>query len=57
MLSLIIPAYNEQSIIKKTVNYADDFLEKHCGNYEIIVVDDGSRDDTSKVLAGRIQRW
>ena len=52
MLSLIIPAYNEQSIIKKTVNYADDFLEKHCGNYEIIVVDDGSRDDTSKVLAG-----
>jgi dolichyl-phosphate beta-glucosyltransferase len=49
-LSVIMPAYNEEKLIKSTLIEVDDFLSKQGYNYEIIVVDDGSKDGTSNIL-------
>jgi len=45
-LSIVIPAYNEESKIIATLESIIDFLSKKNYSYEIIVVDDGSRDNT-----------
>jgi dolichol-phosphate mannosyltransferase len=49
-LSLILPAYNEAAGIAEAVAEADDALAHFCDNYEIIVVDDGSRDGTAAAV-------
>ena len=49
-LSIIIPAYNEETRIIKSLNIAVEYLEKQNYNYEIIAVDDGSKDNTISVL-------
>lgn len=46
-LSLIIPAYNERSRITDSVRAVCTFLDTLNENYEVIVVDDGSTDDTA----------
>ncbi len=51
-LSVVIPAYNEEERISKTLVSVSDYLNGRGGNYEIVVVDDGSLDQTSKVVAG-----
>ena len=49
-LSIVIPAYNEALRIGRTLEKIDEYL-KGCGySSEIIVVDDGSHDDTEKVV-------
>lgn len=50
MLSVIIPAYNEQENIEKTAQTIYGILEKENIPCEIIFVDDGSRDDTWKII-------
>jgi putative flippase GtrA/nicotinic acid mononucleotide adenylyltransferase len=49
-LSIIIPAYNEENRIKKTLRAIRDYLETSNLNAEIIVVDDHSSDKTSEVV-------
>lgn len=49
-LSVIIPVYNEEFKIKRTLIDIDKYLRKQNYNYEIIVVNDGSKDKTIKVL-------
>ncbi|PKL81596.1 MAG: hypothetical protein CVV24_14465 [Ignavibacteriae bacterium HGW-Ignavibacteriae-3] len=46
--SIIIPAYEESSKIRKDIILADNFISANNLSGEIIVVDDGSKDDTSK---------
>ncbi|HEU4597278.1 MAG TPA: dolichyl-phosphate beta-glucosyltransferase [Pyrinomonadaceae bacterium] len=48
-LSIIIPAYNEAARIGKTLRTTLDYLEEQPGACELIVVDDGSTDETRKV--------
>lgn len=50
MISVVIPAYNEEESIKDTVNKAYAVCEKSFEDYEIIVVNDGSTDKTAAVL-------
>jgi polyisoprenyl-phosphate glycosyltransferase len=47
MISVIIPAYNEESSIGGTVDACVRALAQLGGEYEIIVVDDGSSDNTA----------
>ncbi len=49
-LSVIIPAYNEELRIEKTLLAVSDFLQKQTFPYEILVVNDGSKDATSSVV-------
>ena len=55
-LSVIIPAYNEEKRLGKTVGSIAGYLSSKKFDYELIVVDDGSSDDTSGVAsaAGRL---
>lgn len=48
-LSVIIPAYNEERRIPKTLEEIDKYLRKQTYDYEILVVNDGSKDRTVEV--------
>jgi dolichyl-phosphate beta-glucosyltransferase len=49
-LSIIIPAYNEAERIPKTLLDIDKYLSQVEFSYEIIVVNDGSKDKTAEVV-------
>ena len=48
-LSVVLPAYNEESVIARTVGQCVDVLSAIAPDYEIIIVDDGSRDRTGAI--------
>lgn len=48
-LSVFFPAYNEQDNIENTVLKSKKVLEKIAGKWEIIIIDDGSKDNTGKI--------
>jgi len=49
-LSVVIPAYNEEKRLPRTLIEIDKYLRKWPKEYEIIVVNDGSKDGTSDVV-------
>src|SRR3990167_1129900 len=49
-LSVVIPAYNEEKRIGKTLEDVDKYLEKQKYGYEIIVVDNHSNDNTCQIV-------
>jgi len=49
-LSVVIPTYNEVKRIQTTLTKVEEYLRTFGCNYEIIVVDDGSNDNTVKVV-------
>jgi len=58
-ISVFFPCYNEQDNIAGVVEKALDLLEKLDTDYEVIIVNDGSSDNTGKIadeLAGRVDR-
>jgi dolichyl-phosphate beta-glucosyltransferase len=56
-LSLILPSYNEAGRLPRTLERVAAYFDTACPSAEIVVVDDGSSDETSRVaretLAGR----
>ena len=50
-ISVIIPAYNEEKRLPKTLEAIDDYLRKQSYDYEILAVNDGSSDKTLEVLS------
>lgn len=50
-LSVILPAYNEEKIIKKTYNTITQLLSSASINYELVWVDDGSSDSTWTLIS------
>lgn len=51
-LSVIIPAYNEEKRLPKTLEEIDKYLSKQSYDYEILVVNDGSKDKTAEIVRG-----
>src|SRR5262245_14584861 len=49
-LSLILPAFNEEAGIRQAVAEADEALALLADDYEVLVVDDGSRDGTAAAV-------
>ena len=57
MLSVVLPAYNEEQMIKKTSQVVGDLLEKEQIPYELVFVNDGSKDHTwEKILELKEER-
>ena len=52
-LSVIIPAYNEEERIDYCLRRTFDFFKKNKTNHEIIIVNDGSKDNTEKI----VKKW
>src|SRR5438105_3781398 len=50
-ISAVLPAYNEQAIIERTVRHVAEVLRGLATDFEVIVTNDGSRDHTAVVLA------
>ncbi|HMF58191.1 MAG TPA: dolichyl-phosphate beta-glucosyltransferase [Pyrinomonadaceae bacterium] len=48
-LSVIIPAYNEAARLGETLPVIFDYMNSHVRGGEVIVIDDGSKDDTARV--------
>lgn len=51
MISIIIPAYNEENRIISTLLRINDYMDSKGRAFEIIVVNDGSSDKTTQVVA------
>ncbi|MCH8903496.1 MAG: glycosyltransferase family 2 protein [Bacteroidetes bacterium] len=49
-LSLIIPAYNEETNIKESVQTNIDVLRESNIEHEIVIIDDGSKDRTRQII-------
>ena len=45
-----MPAYNEEDTIEQTVRLCFDTLAAFPGNHEVVVTNDGSRDNTGQIL-------
>lgn len=49
-LSVIIPAYNEERRLPPTLIDVIDFFDRRSISYEVLVIDDGSKDGTAEVV-------
>lgn len=49
LFSVVIPTYNRSSLVRQAV---ESVLCQSYGNFEILVIDDGSVDDTEQVISG-----
>lgn len=50
-LYIIIPAYNEEENIKNVINQWYPIIEKLQNDSKLVVIDDGSKDDTFKIIS------
>jgi glycosyltransferase involved in cell wall biosynthesis len=51
MVSIVVPAYNEAQRIGESIKKIDAFVRASPLSFELIVVDDGSRDDTAATVS------
>jgi dolichyl-phosphate beta-glucosyltransferase len=56
-LTVIIPAFNEEARIERTLHSLKDDLRRRRIDHEVIVVDDGSKDGTADIVTKSQQTW
>jgi glycosyltransferase involved in cell wall biosynthesis len=49
-ISVILPAYNEEELIEHVLTKSAAYLDAVCPDYELIVINDGSKDKTPEIL-------
>lgn len=49
-LSVVIPCYNEEARLPRTLEQVERYLDDHGADYEVILVDDGSTDGTRQLM-------
>jgi glycosyltransferase involved in cell wall biosynthesis len=54
LLSIVIPAYNEENRIGRSLDEILQFLSSAPYRAEVVVVDDGSKDGTAQVVSARV---
>jgi len=55
-LSVVIPAYNEEARIVMTLSRSLDYLQRRHPSADVIVVDDGSEDETADIVQGLAEK-
>ncbi|MCI0348842.1 MAG: glycosyltransferase, partial [Acidobacteriales bacterium] len=55
LLSVIIPAYNEQQRLAPHLSHVLAYLQENFPAFELIVVDDGSTDQTAAIVTTAFQ--
>ena len=55
-LSVVIPAYNEAKRIPETLKKVTAYLKSQSYSWEVVVVNDGSKDDTAQVVREAISQ-
>ena len=56
-LSVVLPAFNEELNIERAVRTSAEAVAPLVPEFEIVAVDDGSRDRTRSILEGLGRRW
>ena len=56
-LSIVIPAYNESARIEQTLERVMNCVEAQRWDAEVLVIDDGSADDTREIVQREMQRY
>ena len=51
MITLVIPMYNESSIIAETAKTVSEYMQNTFESYEVIFSNDGSKDDSAKIVS------
>ena len=57
VLSIVVPAFNEEKRIGQSLDQVLEFLKQGHYQAEVIVVDDGSRDETARRVSQRIDEF
>lgn len=55
LISVIIPGYNEEKVVASTVSSVEMVMRQIGSPFEILVVDDGSKDATRQILEGLVR--
>ena len=56
MLSIVVPCYNEEQRLPRTIDRIERYLDGQGTQYELILVDDGSADGTRQVMDAAAER-
>ena len=56
-ISITMPAYNEEANIGEMIEDSIATVSKITDDYEVIVVDDGSKDGTASVVQGKVEQY
>src|SRR5260370_41313374 len=56
-LSVVLPAFNEEANVEAVVRKCAAYLETRVPEYELLVVNDGSRDRTGEILDRLVQEF
>ena len=55
-LSIVIPCYNEEQRLPRTIDRIEGYLDARNASYELILVDDGSTDGTRMIMEAAVDR-
>ncbi len=56
MLSIVIPCYNEEQRLPRTIEQIHRYLDGKNASYELVLVDDGSADGTRLIMDAAAER-
>lgn len=56
-LSVVIPAYNEEKRLPNTLKKVKEYLERQEYEWEVLIVNDGSKDGTAEAVSVLIKDW
>ena len=49
-IDIVVPVYNEETILSRNINILNEYLEKHCEyHWRIIIANNGSTDETENI--------
>ena len=55
--SIVIPVYNEEDVVGGLLDELSMFVSTWRSDYEILMIDDGSSDQTAEIIGRRFENW